>query len=141
MTGTDVRELLLQREPVLVVDVLSDANADEAHTSFVVRSDNIFIREDGSMEEAGLIEHIAQSASAFAGYKAKLAGAKEPPLGYIGEVKNFSGVRRPRIGEELNTVIRTGAEVNGVSLLTAETYINNELVASTEMKIYIGREE
>ncbi|MCD7714719.1 MAG: beta-hydroxyacyl-ACP dehydratase [Prevotella sp.] len=140
-TGTDIKELLLQRAPILMVDALADVSGDEAHTSFAVRPGNIFIREDGSMDEAGIIEHIAQSASAFAGYKAKLAGEKEAPLGFIGEVKNFRCYCLPKTGDILQTTIRMGEEVNGITLLSGETFINGELAAETQMKIYISKKE
>ncbi len=141
MKGEDVKDLLLQRAPVLMVDALSDVNSDEARTSFTIRPGNFFLGEDGRLEAVGLIEHIAQSASAFAGYKAKQAGAVEPPMGYIGEVKNFRCRRRPQTGDELLTSIRMGAEINGVSLLSGETYLGEELVAETQMKIFIRQDK
>ncbi len=141
MTGTDIKELLLQRAPILMVDALTVVSGDEAHTSFAVRPGNYFLGDDGKMEAVGLIEHIAQSASAFAGYMAKLAGAVEPPIGYIGEVKNFRCHRLPQVGDELLTTIRMGEELNGITLLSGETFINGELAAETQMKIYISKKE
>ncbi len=141
MTGTDIKDLLLQRAPILMVDALTDFSGDEAHTSFVVSSGNYFLGADGSLEAVGLIEHIAQSASAFAGYKAKLSGKKNPPMGYIGEVKNFRCCRCVQTGDELRTTIRMGEEINGISLLSGETRVGDELAAQTQMKIYIKPDE
>jgi len=100
-----------------------------------------------AMDESGIIEHIAQSASAFAGYKAIIAGATEPPLGYIGEVKKFRCHHRPAVGDCLHTVVSMGVEVNGVTLLTSQTFLvsdkseevtaDSTLVADTKMKIFI----
>ena len=137
MTGGDIKSLLPQRAPILMVDALIDVNGEEAHTSFTIRPGNFFLGEDGRLEASGLIEHIAQSASAFAGYSAKLAGASEPPVGYIGEVKNFRCHFRPQAGDELLTTIRQGAEAGGVVLISGETRVRNEIVAETQMKIFI----
>ncbi len=137
MISEDIKNLLPQRDPILMVDALLSVNGEEAETSFTIRPGNFFLAENGRLEVTGLIENIAQSASAFAGYKAKLAGAVEPPLGYIGEVKNFRCRRRPQTGDELHTSIRLGAEVGGVILLSGETRVKEEIIAETQMKISI----
>ncbi len=135
--GLDIKDLLPQRNPILMVDALLSVNGEEAETSFCIRPDNFFLGDDGLFEVSGLIENIAQSASAFAGYMAKLAGAVEPPIGYIGEVKNFRCHHRPQAGDELRTSIRLGAEVGGVRLLFGETRVREEIIAETQMKIFI----
>lgn len=137
MKGEDIKELLPQRAPILMVDELQDVNGEEAQTSFTVRPGNFFLDEEGRLEAGGLIEHIAQSASAFAGYRARLAGATEPPVGYIGEVKNFRCHHRPQMGDELHTIVRLGPEVEGVMLLSGETRAGERIVAETQMKIFI----
>lgn len=79
MKKVSITRLLPQREPILMVDELVHAEEDQAETSFEIRADNYFIEKD-RLAEVGLIEHIAQSASAFAGYKAMETGAIEPPV-------------------------------------------------------------
>ena len=83
MTNYDIKSLIPQREPILLVDALVGVEGDMARTQLTVRRDNSFVGDDGLLAEPGLIEHIAQSASAFAGYKAMEAGASEPPVGYM----------------------------------------------------------
>ena len=131
----DIRELIPQRPPILLVDGLECVEGDPAIGTLVVRADNCFTDEDGLLAEAGVIEHIAQSASALAGHKAVEAGATTPPVGYIGEVKKFSLHRLPHVGETLRTTVRFGMEVEGVTLLSAETRSGEELIATTQMKI------
>ncbi|WP_455640604.1 beta-hydroxyacyl-ACP dehydratase [Parabacteroides sp.] len=137
MKGEDIKRLIPQRDPILMVDKLLEADGEKALTSLIVRSDNYFIGEDGKLEESGLIEHIAQSASAFAGYMAIGKGATEPPVGYIGEIRKFSCYHRPRVGDELVTTITIGAEVSGVTSISGESRVQGELMAETQMKIYI----
>ena len=138
MTNYDIKSLIPQREPILLVDALVGVEGDMARTQLTVRRDNSFVGDDGLLAEPGLIEHIAQSASAFAGYKAMEAGSSEPPVGYIGEVKKFRCFRCPRVGEELQTTVTFGPEVGGVSLLTGETCVGEETLACTQMKIYVA---
>ncbi|MBP5214034.1 MAG: beta-hydroxyacyl-ACP dehydratase [Bacteroidales bacterium] len=134
--GEELFKLMPQRNPIVMVDKILDAEGDTAHTGLTVTDRNYFLEEDGRMAEPGLIEHIAQSASAFKGHKALLAG--EPlPIGYIGEVKKFHCYVRPAVGDELTTTVTLGAEVNGVTLMTGETRCGEVLVADTQMKIFV----
>ena len=100
-----------------------------------VSEENIFCK-DGLFTEPGVIEHIAQSASAFAGYNAK-ANNLPTPIGFIGEVKKFKIAKLPKVNDTLKTNIKIISEVMNVSLLTAETKVNGELIASCQMKIFI----
>jgi predicted hotdog family 3-hydroxylacyl-ACP dehydratase len=111
------------------------AEGDEAETGLTIKPENIFV-ENGHLVEAGLIEHIAQSASAFAGYRA-ISQGQPVPLGYIGEVKKFRLHRYPQVGQRLTTLITMGTEVNGITLLRAETRVGEDVVADTTMKIFV----
>lgn len=138
--NVDIRRLIPQRDPIMMVDTLAEVDEDSgvALTHLTVRADNFFIHRDGLLSECGLIEHMAQSASAFAGYKVlSEKGTGDPPKGLIGEVKRFNCHRRPALGETLDTTITFGIEVAGVTLLTGETRVNGELIADTRMKIAV----
>ena len=138
--NVDIRRLIPQRDPIMMVDRLAEVDEDSgvALTHLTVRADNFFIHRDGLLSECGLIEHIAQSASAFAGYKALFtSGTDNPPKGLIGEVKRFCCHRRPALGERLDTTVTFGIEVAGVTLLTGETRVNGELIADARMKIAV----
>jgi 3-hydroxymyristoyl/3-hydroxydecanoyl-(acyl carrier protein) dehydratases len=133
--GEGIKELIPQRHPIIMVDTFYGATETEADTGLTIAEDNLFCR-DGFFIEPGLVEHIAQSASAFAGYKAKVKN--EPtPIGFIGEVKKFRINFMPRTCDVLHTHIRIISEVLGVSLLTAETMVGEEIAAQCQMKIFI----
>ena len=132
-----IEELIPQRPPIQMVDVLVSATEDEAVCRYTVKDGNFFIESDGRLSEVALIEHIAQSASAHAGWKAREAGATEAPIGYIGEVKNFHLYHRPKKGDTLETLVSMGPVVQGVTLMRGETKVGDEVVADTQMKIYV----
>ncbi len=132
----DIKRLIPQRNPILMVDELVSVEGNIASTLFVVKA-NEFLCEDSHLTEAGLIEHIAQSASSFAGYKAIDAGAANPPEGMIGEVKRFTLHRFPSIGEKLQTEVIFGAEIGGVTIVDAKTMVGDETIAETKLKIAI----
>lgn len=134
MIPFEITRLIPQREPILMVDHLERVEGDSAETLFLIQDDNFFL-EGKRLAEVGIIEHIAQSASALFGYKALLAGKAEPEMRYIGEVKKFRCYRCPIVGEVLSTVVTVEMEVEGVVLVRGEVRIGNELIAETQLKL------
>ena len=130
-----IKELIPQREPMLMIDAFYNATESESDTGLTLTKDNLFCSE-GFFEETGLVEHIAQSASAFAGYKARLVN-QPISLGFIGEVKKCKIHFLPKVGDELRTHICILSEALGVSLLSAETKVSGEVAIQCQMKIYI----
>ena len=66
--GEDIKRFIPQRNPMMMVDVLQTQDDGSATTVLAVRPDNMFMLPDGTLAETGLIEHIAQSASALASF-------------------------------------------------------------------------
>lgn len=93
----------------------------------------------GHIAEAGIIEHMAQSASAMAGYNCMVAG-KPAPVGFIGEVKKFTLNFLPKIEETMETTINVVSEAMGITLITASTSVGGEVAATCQMKIFIREE-
>ncbi len=135
LEGEEVYKLIPQRNPIVMVDTLFCADEEGAETGLHVQSGNIFCQGD-VLSEPGLIEHVAQSAAAFAGYLPYTKG-ETPKLGFIGEVKKFKITRLPKIGEFLHTRLKVLGEAAGVTLIAAETISEYELLATCQMKIFI----
>ena len=144
--GEDIKRLIPQREPFIMVDEFEECNDNSANTALSVGFDNFFILSDGTMAETGLIEHLAQSCSALSGYKAlmqaspsgaDLEKAPPPPIGLIGEVKQFECHRRPRVGEQLRTTVTFGFSFGNVTMATGQTFVDNELIADIQLKIFM----
>jgi len=134
-SGDRILSLIPQRAPIMMLDAFYEGSETEACTGLTVQPDNMFC-VDGLFTEPGLIEHIAQSASAHAGYKA-LCKQKTAPLGFIGEIKKFRVFRLPAVGEQLRTSVIVLSEVFNISLITAEIKADDELIASCQMKIFV----
>jgi len=134
-SGDGILSLILQRAPIIMLDTFYEGNETEASTGLTVQPDNLFCVNE-RLTEPGLIEHIAQSASAHAGYKA-LCKQQTSPLGFIGEIKKLRIFRLPAVGEQLITNIAVISEVLNISLISAEIKSGNELIATCQMKIFI----
>ncbi|MDE5889407.1 MAG: hydroxymyristoyl-ACP dehydratase [Bacteroidales bacterium] len=133
--GEQIHGLIPQRPPIVMVDTLYSATETEAETGLHILEDNVFV-EDGRLREPGLIEHVAQSAAAFAGYGTFRQGLP-PKLGFIGEIKQFRISRLPLAGEDLRTNLQILGEAAGITLLSASTVSGDELLATCRMKIFI----
>ncbi len=134
ISGEDIKRLIPQRYPFMMVDEFEQCDDNSAVTGLKVRPDNYFITYDGAMAETGLIEHMAQSCSALAGAK---SSSEQPPIGMIVEVKNFLCQRRPKVGEQLNTTVTFGFSFGQMTLAHGVTTIGKEQVAEVDFKIFV----
>ena len=142
--GEDIKKLIPQREPFMMVDGFEATDDNNAVTTLSVSGDNYFLLPDGTMSETGLIEHLAQSCSALAGSLAlaqkaasPVDGGTPPPVGLIGEVKHFKCYRRPRINEQIKSTITFGMTFGNVTLATGQACVGEELIADINLKIFM----
>lgn len=136
MQEADVIELIPQRPPVVMIDGF--AGLDEAgisRTTLTVLRQNMFC-ENGRLCECGIIEHMAQSAAARAGWSALRKGGKVR-LGFIGSVDDFEVLEFPQAGQKLCTEISVVQEVFGVSLIRAVVFADGREMAHGKMKIVL----
>jgi predicted hotdog family 3-hydroxylacyl-ACP dehydratase len=134
--GEQIYRLIPQREPMKLLDAFFEGDDTCATTGLTIRRDCLFCSAEGRLAEPGLIEHIAQSASALAGYKA-YRKQQPAPVGFLGEVKKCRIFRLPAAGESLRTSVHVLSEMMKISLLTAETKVGDEVIATCQMKIFI----
>ena len=135
LVGEELYKLIPQRSPIVMVDTFFCADEESAETGLHVHS-GIYFCEGGFLREPGMIEHVAQSAAAFAGY-ASFTKGESPKLGFIGEVKKFKIIRLPKVGEFLHTCLHVLGEAAGVTLISAVTKTREEELATCQMKIFI----
>ena len=104
-------------------------------SSFLVTEDNIFVKND-LFREPGLMENIAQTAAARAGYIARMENLPVQ-IGYIGAVKNLEINHLPATGDELITEITIKDQIFDVTIITGKIWCRETIVAQCEMKIFI----
>lgn len=133
-TQADIINYIPQRAPFVMVDSILQADAEMSKTAFTVDDNNIFV-VDGKFTEPGLVENMAQTAAAGTGYKYQQKG-EEVPVGFIGAIKNLKVIALPSTGDVLNTEITVLHKLLNVHVVEATVYVNDEKVASCEMKIF-----
>lgn len=135
MITKDILPFIPQREPFVMIDKLLHVNDTITGTAFTITKENVF-NENGFFAAAGLMENIAQTAAAAAGYKA-LKNNEHVPLGYIAVVKKFEVFFLPEVNNELVTETITTGNVLNMQLIAGKIMLNNKLVAQCEMRIFI----
>ena len=136
----DIQTLLPQRPPIVMVDRLLSADDRRAETELLVRVDNIFV-EDGALKTYALIENMAQTCAAQLGYAdVYVNGHNDVRIGYIGSIKRMRIETVPSVGEMLITRMEVQEEVMDMKLISAESYVDDRLIASAELKIAVTGE-
>ena len=135
----DILTLIPQRRPFVMVDRLLSFDETESSTDFVIKEDNIFCK-DGLFLETGIMENIAQTCAARIGY-ININNNESVKIGVIGSIKDLIITKLPKVGTTLVTKVKVLSEVFAITLVEAEVYDNDELIAKCEMKISLTDKE
>lgn len=132
----DIKMLIPQGPPMVMVDRLLVSDGSTTGTSFLVTADNL-LTLGGKFSMAGLIENMAQTAAAGAGYAAYAAGG-EVRSGAIVAINHLEITRLPELGEELFTEVTVTARVADIVVISARITCGQSIIATGEMKILTG---
>ena len=133
----NIQSLIPQRPPFVMIDKLLSFSETTTTTGFSIRADNIFV-ENGVLKEPGLVENIAQTAAARAGYVSQTEN-KPVLVGYIGSISNLQVFSLPKTGSELITEIIIENQIFNVTLISGKITCNGQPVAQCKMKIFISQ--
>jgi len=136
----DILKLIPQQPPFVMVDKLLFCTRQTTKTTLTVLNENIFV-DNGVLAEAGLIENIAQTCAARVGDIDNKQGNNSVKIGFIGVIRNMEIIRLPKVGETLITQVDLMDEVFQISLVKATVSIEDEIIATGEMKISITDKE
>ena len=131
----DIKSLIPQREPIIMIDKIISHSDEKTSTSLTIKETNIFV-EKNIFQSSGLIEHIAQSSAARIGMQTTEEG-KKPLLGYIASIKNMMINRLPKVEETILTEIIITNQINNIIVIKGESKVDNSVVSSCELKVFI----
>lgn len=131
----NVLEILPQRPLFILIDHLLKVDDEITVTDYTVPVSGVFTSPDGYMQEAGIVENIAQTCAARIGYLNMHNGVR---VGVIGAVRKLSFNFQPKVGDLLTTTIKIESEALGITLASAKVVnASGETVAEGEMKVMI----
>ncbi|MFL0353030.1 hypothetical protein [Xanthomarina sp. GH4-25] len=134
---TDISHLIPQKKPFVMVDTLLDFTNSKVVSSFLIKEDNLFVKNN-ILLESGLIENMAQTVALHTGYDFFIKN-EEAPTGYIGSIKKVEISKLPALNDIITTKVDILHEFNGVTMVAINVFNNdNEEIASSEMKTVIA---
>lgn len=132
---TEILQYIPQRPPMVMVGKLCSVEGNTTTTSLLITEDNIFC-QDGVLQEPGLIENMAQTAAAGAGYLARIE-QKEPSRGFIGGIRDLKILEFPPPGSRIITKVTVTHQVFEASVVKGEIFLDERLIAGCELKIFL----
>jgi predicted hotdog family 3-hydroxylacyl-ACP dehydratase len=134
-TEIDVLEVIPQRAPIVMIDVLQHADSVKTISTFEIKDTCIFC-DKGFLSESGMIENIAQTGAAGFGYLDKQQN-KEISLGFIASIKNIEILEMPTVGSVITTEVIAQEPVLGFNIIIGKIILNDAVIASCEMRIFV----
>lgn len=132
-----VENLIPQKFPFVMVDRMFSYSETALVSGLKIQDSNIFLEENIFLE-AGLIEHMAQSVALHTGYQFFLKN-ETAPTGYIGSIKDIQIKRLPQINDTIQSNVTILQEFAGVTLVDIVTFLNDEEIASGQMKTVLAK--
>ena len=133
-TGDELLALLPQRPPMVLVSALLACADDRTVTQFCVPADCILV-ENGVLSEAGLIENMAQTAAAGAGYGYRQQG-QPAPIGFIAAIRGLRVGALPAVGTTLTTEVHVVNQVLDFSIVRGLVRAGETTFAECELRIF-----
>jgi 3-hydroxyacyl-[acyl-carrier-protein] dehydratase len=135
MSFNNILEYIPQRPPFVMIDHLVEVNEKNTITSLEITSENLFT-EEGVFYEGGIIENIAQTVAAGAGYRLKQSGGN-PKMGVIASIRKLSINERPAVGQVLKTEVELISDFGNAIVVKGTVTNNNKEIASCQMNVFI----
>lgn len=132
-----VENLIPQKFPFVMVDRMFSYSETGLVSGLKIQDSNIFLEENIFLE-AGLIEHMAQSVALHTGYQFFLKN-ETAPTGYIGSIKDIQIKKLPQINDVIQSNVTILQEFAGVTLVDIVTFLNDEEIASGQMKTVLAK--
>jgi predicted hotdog family 3-hydroxylacyl-ACP dehydratase len=130
----DIQKYIPQRDPIVMVHELVEADDDHAVTNLMIEPDNVFV-SDQYFKEPGLVENIAQTAAMHVGYQCALKNIPIP-IGYIAAVKDLKIFSLPRQNTRIATSVKITNKVLDVTVVQGRVEQDGNLLCSCEMRIF-----
>ena len=131
---TDILQYIPQRNPIVMVHELLEADEESVITQLTIEPDNVFLAS-GYFTEPGMVENIAQTAAVHVGYQCTLK--KLPiPIGYIAAVKDLKVRLLPKQNSTITTSVNVINKVLDITVVQGKIEHEGELLCSCEMRIF-----
>ncbi|MFA5087649.1 MAG: radical SAM protein [Candidatus Omnitrophota bacterium] len=130
-----VDRIIPQQAPMRVIDKLEKVGERTGEVSVTISNDMLFVREDGTLDEAVYLELIAQGIAAINGFK-KLGVSSEVIGGLLIGARKLEIFGTAEIGDCLTISIFKDARYGNFCVVLGKVFKGDELLAQGEIKIW-----
>ena len=140
----DISKFLPHRPPFLMVDKVLSIGDEHVSTSFQIKSDNVFVK-DNLFNEIGLVECAAQTCSSIVGKSYfeddDFEGLGTKLIGFISTIKSVQLYACAKVGTTIKAdarlVSRFDADEYTICTLNCKITDNTKELLSCEMNLFI----
>lgn len=129
------KDFIPQQYPFQFIDDIIDCDEEKTICTFRIPENHVMCDEDGLSEQA-LLEVMAQTAAAGAGYRAQFLG-KGIQKGFIGAIKHIQIHQRPLARTLIRAEVRPLHQIGQSSIVQAKTFLGDLEIAYCELTIFI----
>jgi predicted hotdog family 3-hydroxylacyl-ACP dehydratase len=129
-----IENYIPQRDPFIMIDALLSANEERFCSSFVIRTENIFLF-NGILSDVALVENIAQTCAAGFGYIGSQNNETEARLGFIGAVSRLQVFEEAKAEENIETTVNILNRFENIYLVEGIATRNGTALLKCQMKI------
>ncbi len=130
-----VDKLIPQKSPMRVIDTLISVAERTADVKVTLSNDMLFVRDDGSLDEATFLELIAQGSAALSGFR-KVGITDQAVEGFLLGVKRLEIFGSAHIGDTLTISVSNYARFGDFSIIKGKVYRGSDLLAQGEIKVW-----
>lgn len=131
----DASRVVPHKPPMLLLDNLVEVMERASVSEMTVRSDMVFVGDDGLLDDAAWPEIMSQAIAAQEGFR-KIGSRSPDREGFLLGVKKLEIFARARVGDTLRVSVYKAAKYGDFGIIEGEVYRGEELLAKGELKVW-----
>ncbi|MHC8947564.1 hypothetical protein [Sphingobacterium hungaricum] len=138
----EIEPYLPHRKPMLMVDAIVEISAERVVCVFKIEKECVFV-QNNQLQEAGLIEHMAQTCSSIMGqtYFENKQTDSSRPIGFISAIKSLTINHLPEVGKLMRTESVLENKFYGddytLSTMLVNVVVDNEVIAEGTINLFL----
>lgn len=133
----NIHNFLPHREPMLMVDYILELTKEKVVTSFEIKENNVFVRNN-EFAEVGLIENLAQTCSSILGQSFfENPDIETKVIGFITNIKKIEVFALPKVGDKIISRASLISQFENICNIFCETFLHDELLIRAEINLFI----
>ncbi|MEI6563662.1 MAG: radical SAM protein [bacterium] len=127
--------MIPQQAPMRLVESLVSVGDRVAVVETSITKDNLFVNDDGTLDDIAYLELIAQAAAAMNGFRTSVRGGNEPE-GYLLGARQFEVLEPARLGDTLRIRVFKATKFGDFGIIEGQVFRNETVLAKGEIKVW-----